>query len=273
VAELNAYDVVVIGNSGFSNGDGFEQFAGALRSWVEAGGGVVMTGWGVFGAGTGSGTPVPDINVVIPVNTAGSYGYFSGGSQIVPNGTPHPVTDGVAAFTLSGNDYAEYPATNPQVDPGATVLATTGSQPTVVVGDVSLGRGVYLGPIYAGYSGYNNTELRTGTADRLFEQAAAWAGAIDRLDGFAFQATEGDNLLLTTTTPGGGPGEPVNALDPQIELYNPLGFLVASDDNSATDGRNVRLRYLVPTGGTGRYAVQVTAPNSGADPAEPQLCF
>src|SRR5687767_8892396 len=54
VAELNAYDAVVIGNHGSGQGDPFDNaaFTGALKAWVEAGGGVVMTGWGIAGAGT-----------------------------------------------------------------------------------------------------------------------------------------------------------------------------------------------------------------------------
>ena len=38
-------------------------------------------------------------------------------------------------------------------------------------------------------------------------------------------------LILRTATPGDGPGEFVNTLDPKIELYDPAGTLVASNDN------------------------------------------
>src|SRR5262249_17161764 len=50
LAELSAYDVVVIGNNGFS-GDNYGAATAALRSWVTAGGGIVDTGWGVYSAG------------------------------------------------------------------------------------------------------------------------------------------------------------------------------------------------------------------------------
>src|SRR5436305_5559718 len=72
-AELSAYNAVVIGSSGQGpNGDPFDNatFTAALKAWVQGGGGVVMSGPGVFGAGTGTGTPIPDIDAVIPVNTS-----------------------------------------------------------------------------------------------------------------------------------------------------------------------------------------------------------
>src|SRR5262245_41137969 len=75
-AELAAYDAVVIGNNGYDTGDPFDNaaFTAALRTWVEGGGGVVMSGWGVAGAGTwpGSSNPIPDIDAIIPVNTSGN---------------------------------------------------------------------------------------------------------------------------------------------------------------------------------------------------------
>src|SRR5262249_38466627 len=40
---------------------------------------------------------------------------------------------------------------------------------------------------------------------------------------FQFQASAGNVLVLTTTTPGGGPGEPVNTLDPRLTLMGPTG--------------------------------------------------
>src|SRR5262249_31225825 len=61
-------------------------------------------------------------------------------------------------------------------DAGATVLATTNGAPTAVSSPEGAGRGVYLGPIYSGgTSSYANGELRSGSADRLLEQAVALA--------------------------------------------------------------------------------------------------
>jgi Ca2+-binding RTX toxin-like protein len=180
VAELNAYDVVVIGNHGSDQGDPFDNaaFTAALRTWVEGGGGVVMAGWGVTGAGTwpGSSTPIPDIDAIIPVNTSGD-AFGINAATFVPNGTPHPVTAGVTSFTLVNQDYIEYPVGG--ADPGGTVLGTavynSVARPVAVVGDIMAGRGVYLGPIYTGQTGYLNAELRTGAPDQLLEQAVQWA--------------------------------------------------------------------------------------------------
>ena len=84
------------------------------------------------------------------------------------------------------------------------------------------------------------------------------------LDLYRFEATEGASLVVTTTTPGDDTGEPVNDdLDLRLELVNPLGFLVAQDDNSANDGRNARLTYAVPGGGTGTYLLRVLSDRAG----------
>src|SRR5438067_11129047 len=40
----------------------------------------------------------------------------------------------------------------------------------------------------------------------------------------------GQTLTVATTTPAGGTGDPVNNLDPAIELYDPSNNLIGSDD-------------------------------------------
>jgi hypothetical protein len=102
VSELNAYDVVVIGDPGY-NTNQFEAFAGALRTWVQSGHGVVATGWTVYGAGSATGLPVADIDAIVPVNTSGTYGYVTPGSgAVTPTGAGHPVINGVGSFTRDG---------------------------------------------------------------------------------------------------------------------------------------------------------------------------
>lgn len=178
-AELSAYNAVVIGATGApTNGDPFDNtaFTSALRAWVEAGGGVVMSGPGVFGAGSGTGAPIPDIDAIIPVVTSGS-SIPNQAAPVTISATSHPVTNGVSSFTLSANDFVELPASG--ADPGATILGTTNGGPSVVVGSAVSGRGMFLGPIYSATpapSGpYNSSELRTGNPDRLLEQAVNWA--------------------------------------------------------------------------------------------------
>ncbi len=72
-------------------------------------------------------------------------------------------------------------------------------------------------------------------------------------DFFRFAVNEGDELTLTTSTPG----QFGNNLDPLIELYDPDGVLVASDDNGAPDGRNALLNYTALSSGV--YAVRVAS--------------
>ena len=69
-------------------------------------------------------------------------------------------------------------------------------------------------------------------------------------DSYRLQLPEGTRVLnLATTTPLGD----LNRLDPKINLYDMNGSLVASDDNSATDGRNALLSYSIPPEGASAY--------------------
>jgi streptogramin lyase len=69
----------------------------------------------------------------------------------------------------------------------------------------------------------------------------------------------GQTVTFSTSTPGDGPGQPANRLDPHLELYNPTQALVASGTVLA-DGRNEAITYTVPASGT--YYVKVSAQNS-----------
>ena len=86
-------------------------------------------------------------------------------------------------------------------------------------------------------------------------------GALEQLgsntdDFYAIHVNSGDNLKIVTTTPPDGPFVVHNKLDPFIELFDPAGNSVASDDNSAADGRNAVLNYAALE--TGVYTVRVT---------------
>ena len=84
------------------------------------------------------------------------------------------------------------------------------------------------------------------------------------IDHFTFLVNEADSLVITTTTPGDGPGEPVNGFDPAIELFDENGVSVATDDNSAADGRNALLNYTVPGGSSGTYRILVDSNSNTA---------
>ena len=74
-------------------------------------------------------------------------------------------------------------------------------------------------------------------------------------DYFRFDVQVGEQIQIITTTPADGPNSFGNLLDPRIELYDPTGVLVASDDNSAPDGRNAALTYDATQ--SGAYRVRV----------------
>jgi hypothetical protein len=82
---------------------------------------------------------------------------------------------------------------------------------------------------------------------------------LDPADFYQVTLTAGQSLEVETSTPGGGAGTFENPLDPTIRVYDSGGNLVASDDNSASDGRNARLTYPVPSGAGGIYYVAVAA--------------
>ena len=86
-----------------------------------------------------------------------------------------------------------------------------------------------------------------------------------REDHYRFQVSEGDSLIITTTTPGGEASEPVNDLDPLIELFDENDVLVATDDNSAGDGRNARITYTVLGGSSGSYRVVISTPEGAEE--------
>jgi hypothetical protein len=98
------------------------------------------------------------------------------------------------------------------------------------------------------------------------QTALGYLGGNDAQDVYEVSATGGQTLSIVTSTPFAGSGEYVNTLDPMINLYDPNGNLVASDDNSAPDGRNAQLAYEVPAGGDGLYFIQVQPSPLTANP-------
>jgi hypothetical protein len=85
---------------------------------------------------------------------------------------------------------------------------------------------------------------------------------------YAVTGLAGSTLTVQTLTPGGLPGQFSNNLDPNVNLYDPFGNLVASDDNSGADGRNASMSYVVPDGASGLYFVEVTPSTATATPTQ-----
>ncbi len=242
VEELNQFDVVIIGDS-YST-QLYDSFSAALREWVEAGGGLVATGWTVYAAGSATPPVNNDINAVVPVDTSVYYNYQSGGTVDVLDDT-HPATAGLSDFALS--TYAEYSSSG--ADAGSQVLATLNGRAFAVVGLPASGRSAYLGAVY-----YHSSLGGDASLDRLLEQTVAWAAG-DRDDNYVLSVRAGDVVELSTTTPGDAAGQPANTLDLRVEVYDAAGNLLTAADGGAADGRNVQLSYTAAAAGELRVRV------------------
>ena len=71
----------------------------------------------------------------------------------------------------------------------------------------------------------------------------------------------GQTVTYSTSTPGDGSGQPANALDPHIELYDSAFALIAPGTPLA-DRRNEKITYTVPANKGGVYYVRVTGQDS-----------
>ena len=181
--ELEAYDVVVFGDSGNRNHDWTEAMATALETWVDAGrGGVVSTGWADYAIvdGIAGGEALDEIMPIDAYPDSVNHFCSPPDQQLVITSTAHPVTDGLSTFDLPGNNVEISPFAPDAVN-GAVLATAEGSgctsTPTnaVVVGELGRGRTVYLGGMYMASTSYGVDDLRIGDSDRLFEQAVFWA--------------------------------------------------------------------------------------------------
>jgi ELWxxDGT repeat protein len=74
-------------------------------------------------------------------------------------------------------------------------------------------------------------------------------------DYYQVEVSDDDTLVVRTHTPSSDAWGLGNTLDPKVELYDPAGACVASNDNGSADGRNAYLEYSAATAGT--YVVRV----------------
>lgn len=94
-------------------------------------------------------------------------------------------------------------------------------------------------------------------------------------DFYRFRAQAGDDVTLTVAVPGGGPFEPVNQLDPSLEIISPSGGVVAhvnapgpeaaSFQASETGAYTVR---LFGAGSEGEYLLSLQGATAGLAPFE-----
>jgi streptogramin lyase len=90
-------------------------------------------------------------------------------------------------------------------------------------------------------------------------------GVTSQTSFYRIDATAGDRLNISTTTPYGDPQfplQPHNNLEPVIELYDANGNLVTSNDDGGTDGKNALIRFTATT--TGAYYIRVLGENGSS---------
>ena len=195
-ADLNVdnYDVVVLGNSGFDDyaGETGSLFT-ALNTFVGAGGGVVTTGFfasALFGMRDGTNnvdTPLSlAADAITPITSNPVPATVMGAADITVLPPAHPIVDGLASAYVSDAKWHEF-AARVNEDEGAVQLATSvvGTNTMTAIaydGDVGVGHGrtAYLGGTYLANSFFldlnpDEVGVRTGVLDQIFEQAIAWA--------------------------------------------------------------------------------------------------
>ena len=184
-AELANYDVVILGGSGHQNDPIWtEAMANAIRDWVENGGGLLMTGWGLynsFSGGPANAVPAAILDEVVPGTLGAQYGATSGDPLDLPD-LSHPITQGLPSGILYGVGCCV--ETNPNaLQPGDVLLGTSGAQNALIYRDdigTGNGRSVYLGALHvASVASYATVQagLRGGPGDQLLEQTVEWLAA------------------------------------------------------------------------------------------------
>jgi len=198
-----------------------------------------------------------------------------------------PPAKDLFAFTLAANESVSavidgLSAGNVDIallDGGGTVVATGTTGPTNVDEIVANFAAPAAGTYYLQVSGtpnvdYQATVVRGGTFDAeandSFAAAQPLGGGRSALgtiagndDWYSVALTAGNTITVSTATPGGGPGEFVNLLDPLVELYDPSNTLVGADDNSDVDGKNARLTRTAAVSGNYRIRVSKAGATAG----------
>jgi VCBS repeat-containing protein len=178
-AILAGYDVAVIGDDGIGADYTGSGIFSALRDFVDAGGGVVTTGWFATRLSEYTADPVTaDADYITPA-ASGAPSFAPSGATIDVVDPSHPVTSGISEGNYTVDAVAHDLAV--AADPTATVLATytpAGGAPlqAIAVDEVGAGRTAFLGSIYmANETLFNPSALRLGVADQIFERAVTWA--------------------------------------------------------------------------------------------------
>lgn len=207
-AELADYDVVVLGGSGLGIDPIWTvSMANALKEFVEAGGAVLMTGWGQFNSYTGGfenseAAAILDSFVPGDLDNDYSFTFTCCGDQtsIELTNLDHPITQGLPILVFYGSgcclEFNRHPLQPDDVSIGTAFSRSYGSGHTLIYRE-NIGRGngrsVYLGAPHLGsvrdYPAMQSG-LRNGPGDQLFEQTLAWLASYE-----ADADADGDGVL------------------------------------------------------------------------------
>jgi hypothetical protein len=239
------WDLVVLVNE--SNDTSWET---PLANYVAGGGSAILESW--------TGGEFPSALSAV----AGAFGAaFTGnndGTSISQTTTTDPIWSGISnPFDLTGPSFGIF-STGLQATTGQSIGQFPNNDAAIIVGN---NRHTIL-----------NGFLEDAAASRaqgiqLEQNEIAAVLARNETDYYSFSANSSDSLTMTTSTPGDGSGQFDNTFDPKLILYGPNGAVVASDDNSAGDGRNAKITYKVAgDAGKGTYTVEVLASPLTATP-------
>ncbi|MDX1404672.1 MAG: ThuA domain-containing protein [Woeseiaceae bacterium] len=207
--EVANYDVIIIGGSGFGSDPLWTvDMANALKSFVEAGGGLLVAGWGHWNAytsGMANREAAAILDTVVPGDFDNSYSFTfdttSSGTNIELTDLGHPITEGLPDIVTYGLgcclEYNSHPLQAGDVSLGIPSTPSAGPGHAVIYREnigAGTGRTVYLGAVHLGSVMVNPSMqpmLRGGLGDQLLEQAVAWAGS-----NVAVEAdSDGDGLI------------------------------------------------------------------------------
>jgi VCBS repeat-containing protein len=213
---LSNYDVVVVGDSGYSDfaGETATGLFSALNTFVNSGNGVVTTGWFARALpliedpiARALADGISPIASDLDHDHAGT----AGPSNLITISDPdHEIAGGVSAFQLTTRfgwelagaiDMDDDPTDT--IDTGATLLATgratvapstTAPLPAIAYDDaVGMGRTAYVGGFYLSSIDFNPAQAHNDPVlDGIFERAIAWAAG----GGAATASAKIDDALL-----------------------------------------------------------------------------
>ena len=138
-AELASWDVVVLGDSGYSTAD-WADFEVELEAWITGGGGLVVAG---YGARATVCSLAPGVAAMLPVDCDETVGDEE---SLTVVDAAHPVSDEVWDFTLDPATYMDTAST--LANGGVGLMSSADGDWGVAVRDHGAGRVVYLAPVY-----------------------------------------------------------------------------------------------------------------------------